>query len=75
MRENSNNPHKWSILMFSLYREDVMPIDDLGIQNAMITQYGIEKRGKELKVKMMDISENWRPHRTSACLLLWNTLH
>lgn len=65
---------KWTVqmlLMFSLGRPDVMPIDDLGIQQGMQRLYGLETTGKELKKQMLDISESWRPYRTVACRYLW----
>jgi DNA-3-methyladenine glycosylase II len=37
----------------------------------MIGLYGLEERGKALKQKMTDISEQWRPQRTLVCRYLW----
>jgi DNA-3-methyladenine glycosylase II len=68
---------RWTVemlLMFALERPDVMPLDDLGIQNAMKRHYGLESTGKALKAKMLEISENWRPYRTIACKYLWQSL-
>ena len=60
------------LLMFSLGREDVFAVDDLGIQNAMIKLYGINYRKKKnLKEKMLLISGPWSPYRTYACVHLW----
>ena len=60
------------LLMFSLGREDVFAVDDLGIQNAMIKLYGINYRKKKnLKEKMLQISGQWSPYRTYACVHLW----
>ena len=59
------------ILMFTLNRPDVLPVGDLGIQQAMIALYGIEAEKKALKEKMIEIAEQWRPHRTLACKYLW----
>jgi DNA-3-methyladenine glycosylase II len=60
------------LLMFTLGREDVFPIDDLGIQNAMIKLYNIQADNKkELKEKLLKISHKWSPYRTYACLHLW----
>ena len=59
------------ILMFTLDRPDVLPVGDLGIQQAMISLYGIEAEKKRLKEKMAEIAEQWRPHRTLACKYLW----
>jgi DNA-3-methyladenine glycosylase II len=60
------------LLMFTLAREDVFSVDDLGIQNAMIRIYKLDKTDKKkLKEDMLRISEKWSPYRTYACLHLW----
>ena len=60
------------LLMFAMQREDVFPIDDLGIQQAMIKLYQIEADNKKtLKEKMRKIAASWSPYRTYACLHLW----
>jgi DNA-3-methyladenine glycosylase II len=66
---------KWTVemlLMFTLGREDVFAVDDLGIQQAMIKVYKISTDDKKaLKGKMLKISAKWSPYRTYACLHLW----
>lgn len=60
------------LLMFTLGREDVFAVDDLGIQQAMIKAYNLPVDNKKvLKEKMIKISEKWQPYRTYACLHLW----
>jgi len=59
------------ILMFNLNRPDILPVDDLGIQQAMISLYELELKGKELKAEMHRISLNWQPYRTLASRHLW----
>ncbi|SIT78632.1 DNA-3-methyladenine glycosylase family protein [Pontibacter indicus] len=69
---------RWTVemlLMFALERPDVMPVDDLGIQNAMKRHYGLEESGKALKARMLEIAENWRPYRTIASKYLWQSLN
>ena len=67
---------RWTVemlLMFSLGREDIMPLDDLGIQQAMATLYHLDTKDKKsLKDNMIIISESWRPYRSYACLHLWD---
>lgn len=67
---------KWTVemlLMFSLGREDVFAVDDLGIQQAMVKLYKLEMLNKkELKEKMLTLSKKWSPYRTYACLHLWS---
>lgn len=66
---------QWTVemlLMFSLQREDVFAVDDYGIQMSMKEVYKLHKlEGKALKQKMLQISENWAPYRTYACIYLW----
>ncbi len=66
---------KWSVemlLMFSLGREDVFAVDDLGIQQAMCELYRIDASDKKaMKEKMLKISAKWSPYRTYACIHLW----
>lgn len=67
---------KWTVemlLMFSLGREDVFAVDDLGIMQAMVKLYKIDTADKKLlKEKMLKLSLKWSPYRTYACLHLWN---
>ena len=61
------------ILMFTLGREDVFAIDDLGIQNAMIKLYKLDRtKKKEFRESLLRISNKWAPYRTYACLHLWH---
>ncbi|HEX3024137.1 MAG TPA: DNA-3-methyladenine glycosylase 2 family protein [Chitinophagaceae bacterium] len=66
---------RWTVemlLMFSLGREDVFAVDDLGIQQAMIKIYKLNETDKKiLKEQMLKISSKWIPFRTYACLYLW----
>jgi len=66
---------RWTVemlLMFSLGRQDVFAIDDLGIQQAMIRVYKLDKSDKKkFRDDMLRISAKWSPYRTYACLHLW----
>lgn len=60
------------LLMFSLSRLDIFPVDDLGIQQAMQRLFQIdEENPRKLKKRMQELSEPWRPYRTVACRYLW----
>ena len=60
------------ILMFTLGREDVFALDDLGIQQSIIKLYKLDVlTKKQLREKMQEISKNWSPYRTYACRYLW----
>jgi len=66
---------RWTVemlLMFALGREDVFAIDDLGIQNAMIGLYKLDRGDKKkFREDLLRISQKWSPYRTYACVHLW----
>lgn len=53
-------------LMFVLGREDVFPVEDLGIRRGMELLYGDISR-----TEMVERAEPWRPYRSYASLYLW----
>lgn len=59
------------LLIFSLHRQDIFPVDDLGIKRSMIRLFGLQESGRELKNRMIQLAETWRPWRTTATLYLW----
>ena len=60
------------LLMFALGREDLFAIDDLGLQQAVISLYDLKHRKKKImNAKILKISEQWAPYRTYACMYLW----
>jgi DNA-3-methyladenine glycosylase II len=59
-------------LIFHLGRPDVVSTGDLGIRRAVQIAYGMDDLpGPE---ELERIAEEWRPHRTLACLYLWRSL-
>ena len=66
---------QWTVemlLMFTLGREDVFAVDDLGIQVAMAKLYKLDRDDKKkLREEMLRISAGWSPYRTYGCLYLW----
>jgi DNA-3-methyladenine glycosylase II len=65
---------RWTVemlLIFSLRRQDVFPVDDLGIRRSMVRLFGLQETGRELKNRMIQLAEPWRPWRTTASLYLW----
>lgn len=66
---------RWTVemlLMFALGREDVFALDDLGIQNAMIGLYKLDRNDKKkFREDLLRISAKWSPYRTYACVHLW----
>ena len=67
---------KWTVemlLMFALGREDIFSIDDYGVQSAMIKIYKLQKLDKkQLREKLLKISNKWSPYRTYGCLYCWH---
>ena len=66
---------RWTVemlLMFPLDRKDVIAVDDLGIQLAMKRLYGLDQKGRELKVRMVEIAQRWKPYRSVVCKYLWH---
>ena len=60
------------ILMFTLGREDIFALDDLGIQQSLAKLYKLDTANKkELRENMIKISARWKPYRTYACRYLW----
>ncbi|MEO9100526.1 MAG: DNA-3-methyladenine glycosylase 2 family protein [Ginsengibacter sp.] len=66
---------KWTvemILMFTLGREDIFAIDDLGLKQMTIKLYNLKETDKRsLQKKIELISLRWSPYRTYACMYLW----
>ncbi len=66
---------RWSaemFLMFRLHRPDVLPVGDLGIVNAIRTQYRLRKVPTPDRIRR--IGEAWKPYRSVACWYLWRSL-
>jgi DNA-3-methyladenine glycosylase II len=67
---------KWTvemILMFTLGREDVFALDDLGLKQGVIKLYNLKETDKKLLQKRMEaITVKWSPYRTYACRYLWD---
>lgn len=60
------------ILMFSLLRPDIFPIDDIGAIRAIENIYnGGEVMSKEA---LLDQADKWAPWRTVATWFLWRTI-
>lgn len=60
-------------LMFRLHRPDVLPVDDLGIVNAVHRLYRLRARPDAKKLYKM--GEAWRPYRSVASWYLWQSLN
>ncbi len=66
---------RWSaemFLIFKLHRPDVLPVDDLAIQNAIRRAYRLRKPPSAKR--MLQLGEAWRPYRSVASWYLWESL-
>lgn len=67
---------KWTaemILMFTLGRQDVFAMDDLGLKQSVIKLYNIKETDKKLLYQKIEkISLKWSPYRTYASRYLWS---
>lgn len=59
-------------LMFTLHRPDVLPVGDLGVRNAVMRAYGLDR--PPTPAELTTLGEPWRPFRTRASLYLWRSL-
>lgn len=60
------------LLMFCLERPDVWPIDDLGVQKALMRFHEIEELPPRDELEA--IADHWRPYRSYATWYLWRSL-
>ncbi len=59
-------------LIFHLHRQDILPVSDLGLINAIQQHYG--KENSLTKEQIQELSEPWKPYRTVATWYLWRSL-
>jgi len=59
-------------LMFTLARLDVLPVDDLGVKNAIARAYGLRKPPDSKRIEK--IAQPWRPYASVASWYLWRSL-
>lgn len=62
------------ILIFSLGRPDVFPIDDLAIRNAMKRVYKLDSEKTKLRKELIAIAEKWSPYQSLASRYMWQWL-
>ncbi len=59
-------------LIFSLRREDVFPLDDLGVKKAIKKLYNLSEM--PTNGYMLEVSSRWKPYRSIATWYLWKSL-
>ena len=66
---------RWTVqmlLIFALLRQDVFPIDDIGLIRGMEKLYN---SGESLdKSQLYEISNNWKPYRTMGVWYIWRSI-
>lgn len=66
---------RWTVemfLMFTLGRQDVLPVDDYGIRLGYKIAYG--KRALPKPKALAKLGERWAPYRTTASWYLWRAV-
>lgn len=61
------------VLIFTLQRPDVLPVDDLGLRAAVQRAYQLPERPE--RDELLRVGEPWRPFRSVATLYLWRSLN
>lgn len=59
------------LLIFTLGRPNVLPVDDHGIRTSMQRVYGLSELPKKRAIEQL--AERWRPYCTVASLYLWHS--
>jgi len=59
-------------LIFSLGRQDVLPVGDLGLRKAIQHLFSLPEIPSESKIE--ELAERWKPYRTAATWYLWKSL-
>lgn len=60
------------LLIFTLDRPDVLPVDDLGVRRGMQISYGLADLPKP--DEMRHIAEPWQPYRSVGTWYMWRSL-
>lgn len=60
------------VLMFTLGRPDVLPVDDYGFRRAVMVNYRMRKLPSPDRLRRL--ARPWSPHRTVATWYMWQSL-
>jgi len=63
---------RWTVemlLIFTLGRQDVLPVDDFGVREGYRRAYG--KRLRPTPKELRALGEQWKPYRSAAAWYLW----
>jgi DNA-3-methyladenine glycosylase II len=59
-------------LIFSLGRQDIFPVDDLGLRKGVQKLFSLPETPKSKEIE--SLGDRWRPYRTIATWYLWKSL-
>ncbi|MGM8216320.1 DNA-3-methyladenine glycosylase family protein [Bacillaceae bacterium W0354] len=65
----------WTVenwMLFALGRDDIFPVADIGIQNALKKWWGLDEKPK--KEEIIEKAKQWAPFRSYAALTLWRSI-
>lgn len=65
---------EWTVQMlqiFTLYKPDIWPVKDLGVQQGFARLYGFDSKDKSQTTFMQQEAVRWQPYRSAAALVLW----
>ena len=57
------------LLIFTLGRPDVLPVDDFGVREGYRLAYG--RRERPTPKALRAVGEQWKPYRSAAAWYLW----
>ena len=66
---------RWTVqmlLIFRLNRQDILPVDDLGIRKAIHTLYALDELPDRKTIQRL--GQLWQPYRSIASWYLWQSL-
>jgi DNA-3-methyladenine glycosylase II len=66
---------RWTAMMFLIFalnRQDILPVEDLGIRRAIQIQYSLPELATPEQIRL--IAKYWQPYETIACWYLWRSL-
>ena len=59
-------------LIFSLGRQDILPVGDLGLKKGIQLMYSLKELPEKEQIEQL--AESWKPYRTVATWYLWKSL-
>ena len=59
----------YPMLIFTLGRQDVLPVDDYGVRDGYRAAYSL--KALPTPKALLAYGERWRPHRSTAAWYLW----